>query len=102
MYEVKVRWYKVLLRVSCVSDMDARPWDFQAEECALRACVDRFNNRRYGTNGSDPDFKPVDNCILSVLGQELELSEEFKDNYEMWLDMEVFSNQIDWDQIIHY
>lgn len=28
-------------------DLDARPWDFQAEECALRASVDRFNNRRY-------------------------------------------------------
>jgi len=30
------------------ADLDARPWDFQAEECALRAAVDRFNNRRYG------------------------------------------------------
>ena len=87
---------------NAVADLDAQPWDFQAEECALRACVDRFNNRRYATNGSDPDFKPVDNCTLSVLGQDLELSEEFKDNYEMWLDMEVFSNQIDWDQIIQF
>ncbi|XP_052213602.1 striatin-interacting protein 1 homolog isoform X2 [Dreissena polymorpha] len=84
------------------NDMDARPWDFQAEECALRACVDRFNNRRYANNGADPDFKPVDNCILSVLGQDLDLSEEFKQNYERWLDMEVFSNQIDWDQIVQY
>lgn len=33
-----------------VSDLDARPWDFQAEECALRASVDRFNNRRYYHN----------------------------------------------------
>ena len=82
------------------NDMDARPWDFQAEECALRACVDRFNNRRYGSNGNDPDFKPVDNCTLSVLGEDMELSEEFKQNYERWLDMEVFSNQIDWDQVI--
>ncbi len=80
--------------------MDARPWDFQAEECALRACVDRFNNRRYGTDGLDSDFEPVDNCILSVLGQDLELSEDFKNNYETWLDMEVFSNQIDWDQVL--
>lgn len=82
--------------------MDARPWDFQAEECALRACVDRFSNRRYGTNGNDPDFKPVDNCILSVLGQKLDLSEEFKQNYERWLNMEVFTNQIDWDQVVQY
>ena len=81
-------------------DMDARPWDFQAEECALRACVDRFNNRRYGTNGHDPEFQPVDNCILSVLGTEVQLSDEFKMNYERWLDMEVFSNQIDWDQVL--
>lgn len=28
-------------------DLDARPWDFQMEECTLRSCVDRFNNRRY-------------------------------------------------------
>lgn len=82
------------------NDLDAKPWDFQAEECALRACVDRFNNRRYGANGTDPDFKPVDNCILSVLGQKVELSDEFKRNYEHWLDQEVFSNQVDWDEIL--
>ncbi|XP_025108660.1 striatin-interacting protein 1 homolog isoform X1 [Pomacea canaliculata] len=82
------------------NDMDARPWDFQAEECALRACVDRFNNRRYGSNGADPDFRPVDNCILSVLGQYTELSEEFKQNYERWLDQEVFGRQVDWDLML--
>lgn len=82
------------------SDVDARPWDFQAEESALRACVDRFNNRRYGTESSDPDFEPVDNCILSVLGENVELEEDFKDNYEKWLDLEVFSTQIDWDQVL--
>jgi len=81
-------------------DMDARPWDFQAEECALRACVDRFNNRRYGSTSVNPDFEPVDNCIHSVLGRRIELNEEFKSNYERWLEVEVFSNQIDWDQII--
>ena len=85
-----------------VTDMDARPWDFQAEECALRACVDRFNDRRYGANPAypDPEFEPVDNCILSVLGQECDLGEDFKENYEKWLDMEVFSTQIDWDQML--
>ena len=80
--------------------MDARPWDFQAEECALRACVDRFNNRRYGVNGTDPDFKPVDTCTFSVLGEPVELAEEFQENYERWLDLEVFSNEVDWDQIL--
>ena len=83
-----------------ISDMDARPWDFQAEECALRACVDCFNNRRYGSNSVEPEFEPVDNCILSVLGENIELGEDFKENYERWLDMEVFSNQVDWDQVL--
>lgn len=81
--------------------MDARPWDFQAEECALRACVDRFNNRRYTSSGGlEPDFRPVDNNILSLLGQNIELSPEFKNNYERWLHLEVFSRQIDWDQVM--
>lgn len=29
------------------TDVDSRPWDYQAEECSLRAAVDRFNHRRY-------------------------------------------------------
>ena len=84
-------------------DLDARPWDFQAEECALRACVDRFNNRRYvfetGENVEDDEYRPVDNDVLSVLGEKIELSTEFKQNYERWLDREVFSVSIDWDQL---
>jgi len=89
------------------NDLDARPWDFQAEECALRACVDRFNNRRYGIeygdrlgdNGEEDEYLPVDNDVLSVLGEKVELSSEFKSNYERWLDREVFSVSIDWDQL---
>ena len=27
------------------NDVDSRPWDFQAEECALRAAVDRSVGR---------------------------------------------------------
>lgn len=80
--------------------MDARPWDFQAEECALRACVDRFNSRRYSATSSNPDFEPVDNCLHSVLGQRIELSTDFTKNYEKWLDVEVFGNQIDWDKVV--
>jgi len=30
------------------NDLESRPWDFQAEECTLRACVDRFNLRECG------------------------------------------------------
>ena len=53
--------------------------------------MDRFNNRRYDNsnsnnnkNGGDNsrresgEFEPVDNCINSVLGQEVELTDEFK------------------------
>lgn len=29
------------------SDVESRPWDFQAEECSLRCAVDQFNHRRY-------------------------------------------------------
>merc|ERR1712181_48974 len=54
------------------NDVDSRPWDFQAEECALRSAVDRFNNRRYDRGGGggqerkevlEGEFLPVDNCI---------------------------------------
>lgn len=73
------------------NDLDARPWDFQAEECALRACVDRFNNRRYNKEGTkDPEFEPMDTCITSVLGQPFELTDYFKQHYEVWLQQEVF------------
>ncbi|XP_072026096.1 striatin-interacting protein 1 homolog isoform X2 [Amphiura filiformis] len=83
------------------NDMDARPWDFQAEECALRACVDRFNARRYDSIGiKDPEFLPFDNNLQSVLSQKIELSEEFKRFYEVWLDREVFSTQINWDLLL--
>ncbi|XP_042879095.1 striatin-interacting protein 1 homolog isoform X5 [Penaeus japonicus] len=82
------------------NDPDARPWDFQAEECALRACVDRFNSRRYNNTIQDPDFEPLDNCVTSVLGRPVELTEEFKRHYEVWLQQEVFSASIDWDQLL--
>ncbi|XP_035677679.1 striatin-interacting protein 1-like isoform X1 [Branchiostoma floridae] len=84
------------------NDMDARPWDFQAEECALRASVDRFNQRRYGEepSGIEAEFQHVDNNLLSVLGQKVDLPEEFKLGYEKWLQREVFTTQIDWDQLL--
>lgn len=81
------------------NDLDARPWDFQAEECALRGSVDRFNNRRY-TNVCDADYEPVDNCLSSVLGVSYDLSESFTSNYELWLEQEVFSNSVDWDKLL--
>ncbi|CAG0914425.1 unnamed protein product [Notodromas monacha] len=82
------------------NDLNARPWDFQADECSLRANVDRFNNRRYGTGAVDPDFEPMDTWVASALAVDIELTDDFKQRYEVWLQHEVFSNAIDWDQLI--
>lgn len=90
------------------NDVDSRPWDFQAEECALRAAVDRFNQRRYDKgNFSDSendnmefDYEPVDNCLSSVLGQDVELTDEFKQNYEKWLEREVLNMEIQWEMLL--
>uniref|UniRef100_A0A674N9V6 Striatin interacting protein 2 n=1 Tax=Takifugu rubripes TaxID=31033 RepID=A0A674N9V6_TAKRU len=81
------------------NDIDARPWDFQAEECALRENIERFNSRRYDKNRNG-DFAPVDNCLQSVLGQRVELPEDFHYSYEMWLEREVFSQPIQWEGLL--
>lgn len=82
------------------ADLDARPWDFQAEECALRASIERFNSRRYDRAHNNPDFLPVDNCLQSVLGQRVELPEDFQMNYDLWLEREVFSRPICWEELL--
>ncbi|KAM9321026.1 striatin-interacting protein 1 [Gastrophryne carolinensis] len=82
------------------NDLDARPWDFQAEECALRANIERFNSRRYDRSHKNPDFVPVDNCLQSVLGQHVELPEDFQMNYDLWLEREVFSKPISWEELL--
>ncbi|XP_058841807.1 striatin-interacting proteins 2-like [Acipenser ruthenus] len=81
------------------NDIDARPWDFQAEECALRESIEKFNSRRYDKN-QNTDFTPVDNCLQSVLGQRMELPEDFHFSYEMWLEREVFSQPIQWEELL--
>ncbi|CAB4058229.1 Striatin-interacting protein 1 homolog,Striatin-interacting protein 2,Striatin-interacting proteins 2,Striatin-interacting protein 1 [Lepeophtheirus salmonis] len=91
------------------NDVDSHPLDFQAEESELRTAVDRFHCRRYECLNSSHDgdfknmtkdffaddfhFESVDNCISSVLSQEIELMPEFKQNYEKWLNREVFKNR---------
>ncbi|CAB1333736.1 unnamed protein product [Coregonus sp. 'balchen'] len=81
------------------NDIDARPWDFQAEECALRESIEKFNSRRYEKN-QNGEFAPVDNCLQSVLGQRVELPEDFHYSYEMWLEREVFSQPIQWEGLL--
>lgn len=119
------------------NDLDARPWDFQAEECTLRTCVDRFNNRRYYSqitntirfpdqnvnnnqntanlnsengifNASESEFNlnnVINNGVLEVVSADecFELTNEFRKNYEMWLNEEVYcsdENAINWDEIL--
>lgn len=86
--------------LSFTADIDARPWDFQAEECTLRANIEAFNSRRYD-KPQDSEFAPVDNCLQSVLGQRLELPEDFHYSYELWLEREVFSQPIRWEELLH-
>ncbi|XP_036282610.1 striatin-interacting protein 2 isoform X5 [Pipistrellus kuhlii] len=81
------------------NDIDARPWDFQAEECTLRANIEAFNSRRYD-RPQDSEFSPVDNCLQSVLGQRLDLPEDFHCSYEIWLEREVFSQPICWEELL--
>ncbi|XP_050582292.1 striatin-interacting protein 1 isoform X1 [Bombus affinis] len=82
------------------NDLEARPWDFQVDECVLRSCVDRFNNLRYTNIPKDKDMEPVDNSVTSVLGVNMELSDEFKQHYELWLQQEVFQRSINWDELL--
>ena len=89
----------ISLSLSLVSDIDARPWDFQAEECALRESIERFNTRRY--DRSQPSaFTPVDNCLQSVLGHQVALPQDFPFSYELWLQREVFSQPIHWEGLL--
>ncbi|XP_061422962.1 striatin-interacting protein 1 isoform X3 [Lethenteron reissneri] len=82
------------------NDIDARPWDFQAEECALRASVERFNARRYSGEAACCDYAPVDNCLQSLLGRSTELPSHFCCSYETWLHREVFSQPIRWEELL--
>ena len=50
------------------NDLDARPWDFQAEECTLRTCVDRFNNRRYYSQISSIRYPDIHNNNPNAAG----------------------------------
>ncbi|CAB4022886.1 Hypothetical predicted protein [Paramuricea clavata] len=85
------------------NDMDARPWDLQAEEGSLKTCIDRFNNIHYGSGNTGEEimneYDEYDVNIHSVLDSSVELSEDFKNAYEKWLEREVFSAPIEWEQL---
>lgn len=48
----------------------------------------------------DNELEPVDNCITSVLGRHVELTEEFTRCYEEWLQREVLNTTIHWDLLL--
>jgi hypothetical protein len=90
------------------NEQEAQAWDFQSDECALRAKIDRYNQRKYKFNPSDTDtnssllndYLPMDNSLFSCLNTDIKLKDDFVNNYELWLNEEVFSNKIDWDKLL--
>lgn len=87
------------------NEQETQGWDFQSDECALRAKIEKFNQRRYRGNEEplNPDYLPSDNSLFSTLNRDVssvDLPENFAVEYETWLDEEVFSNKINWDQFL--
>ncbi|XP_037087576.1 LOW QUALITY PROTEIN: striatin-interacting protein 1 homolog [Pollicipes pollicipes] len=85
-------------------EVDARPWDYEAEEGALRTKVDRFITRRYNPEHT-AELEPLEPELeleleIEPTGREMELTAEFKANYRRWLETEVFQQSIDWDKLI--
>ena len=78
------------------NDLDAKPWDFQTEELALKTCVEHFNSLYYDESDAyhhhhdnpfgSGELSPIDCNYLSVLGEPVELSQSWKENYEQWLE----------------
>ncbi|XP_037087577.1 LOW QUALITY PROTEIN: striatin-interacting protein 1-like [Pollicipes pollicipes] len=86
------------------NEVDARPWDYEAEEGALRTKVDRFITRRYNPEHT-AELEPLEPELeleleIEPTGREMELTAEFKPNYRRWLETEVFQQSIDWDTLI--
>lgn len=88
------------------NDLDAKPWDFQQQEFALKACIEHFNSTYYLSEAqpSGNPFRgklpPLDCNYLSVLGEQVHLSEAWKQKYEEWIEVEVFQMPRDWDSIL--
>ena len=90
------------------NDLDAKPWDFQQQEFALKASIEQFNTTYYSPD-SDPStpgdpfggqLAPLDLNHMSVLGQEAELSAVWAEHYLAWLEVEVFLLPRDWDALL--
>ena len=88
------------------NDLDARPWDFQQQEFALKASIEHFNTTYYSPEHHTPSdpfggkLPPISQNYLTVLGAHVPLSETWKEKYEEWLEVEVFRMPRDWDSIL--
>ena len=49
---------------------------------------------------SSSAFEALDLNYLELLGQEVPLNEIWKEKYEEWIEVEVFSQTRDWDEMI--
>lgn len=38
--------------------------------------------------------------LYELFNNEIELTDDFKDNYQHWLEQEVFDKQVDWDLLL--
>ena len=64
----------MMRNLSFYSDVESRPWDFQAEECSLRCAVDQFNHRRYQRelpNGQQQMQQSVEKSASDPYAQEV-------------------------------
>lgn len=88
------------------NDLDARPWDFQQQEFALKASIEHFNTTYYSPETQVPTdpfggkLVPIAKNYLSVLGEHVALSKTWKEKYEEWLEVEVFQMPRDWDKLL--
>ena len=88
------------------NDLDARPWDFQQQEFALKASIEHFNTTYYSSEPQVPadpfggKLTPISKNYLSILGEHVQLSEAWKEKYEEWLEVEVFQMPRDWDSLL--
>jgi hypothetical protein len=88
------------------NDLDARPWDFQQQEFALKASIEHFNTTYYLSEPQVPadpfggKLSPISKNYLSILGEHVPLSEAWKEKYEEWLEVEVFQMPRDWDTFL--
>ncbi|CAF0731843.1 unnamed protein product [Brachionus calyciflorus] len=86
------------------NEQETQGWDFQSDECAIRNKIDKYIQRKYKSQEEPlyPDYVPSDNSFFNCVKNDVEglIPEDFENNYEQWLEEEVFSNEIKWDSLI--